>query len=159
MPNFIRLILAVLICEGVGIIGSFFTVQSIPTWYAGLNKPFFSPPNFIFGPVWVLLYLLMGISLYLIWEVRDPKKRALKKMGLQFFFAQLFFNLVWSVVFFGLQSPLLAFIVILILWGLIYKTIQVSQKLNKTAAALLYPYLAWVSFAAILNLAIVILNP
>ncbi len=153
MPKILRLILAVLLCEGAGILGSLFTISSIPTWYATLNKPFFSPPNSIFGPVWTILYLLMGVALFLIWENKGSKGRAL-----QVFFIQLGLNVLWSLVFFGAHQLLLSLIIIVALWYFIFQTIKAFARINKTASYLLYPYLTWVSFALILNLGIVILN-
>ena len=147
--NFPLLILCILICEGAGVIGTIFTIESIPTWYATLNKPFFSPPNFVFGPVWTTLYFLMGLSLYLVWKNRKIQK---------WFWIQLILNSVWSIIFFGLKNPLLGFIGIIFLWTSIVLTIKSFYKFNKTAAYLLIPYICWVSFATILNLSIVILN-
>ena len=150
MPrNFPKLFLSIGICLGAGVVGSFFTVSSIPTWYAILNKPFFSPPNWVFGPVWTILYILMGISLYLIWQKREIPA---------IFWVQLILNTAWSIIFFGMRNPTLAFIDILILWVSILLTIKVFSKINKLAGRLLIPYLVWVSFATILNLGILILN-
>lgn len=137
-------------------IGSYFTMPAITSWYATLEKPFFSPPNWLFGPVWTLLYLLMGISLYLVWTARANK--AQKAVAMKVFFVQLVLNSVWSIVFFGLQSPLLALLVIVGLWILIVLTIKHFLKISKIASWLLIPYLAWVSFASLLNLAIFYLN-
>lgn len=137
----------------IGAIGSFFTIESIPTWYATLNKPGFSPPNYIFGPVWTILYILMGVSLYLVLSSKKKNKKAV-----QLFFIQLFLNLVWSLVFFKIQHPVAGLIDIILLWIAILMTIKEFLKIKKEAAYLLYPYLAWVTFAAILNLAIVLLN-
>ncbi len=159
MPDLIKLIIAIVICEGAGFIGAFFTTPAISSWFVTLNKPFFSPPNWVFGPVWTLLYLLMGISLYLIWKITDSKKAKLKKEALLVFFSQLILNILWSVVFFGAHSPILGLLVIIGLWLLIFRTIQLFSKLSKLSAQLLYPYLVWVSFASILNLSIVLLNP
>lgn len=156
MKNFLKLILAILICELVGVVGGFFTVSSIPGWYAGLNKPFFSPPNWIFGPVWTLLYFLMGVSLFLIWKKGFKKKE--NKFALKIFGSQLILNLFWSIIFFNLKMPELAFIEVVFLWILIAKTIQAFYKISRTAALILIPYLLWVSFASILNLAIALLN-
>lgn len=148
------LIIAILICESAGILGSFFTISSIPTWYVTLTKPSFSPPNFVFGPVWATLYALMGISLYLVWS----SKAKSKQYALTLFFVQLGLNVVWSIIFFGLKKPGLAFFEIITLWIAIYLTIKAFQKISKAASYLLYPYLVWVSFASILNLSIWILN-
>ncbi len=150
MKDLLRLIGLIILCEGAGIIGSIFTFNSINTWYLTLEKPFFNPPSFVFGPVWTILYLLMGISLFLVWGK--------KKTNLQWFWAQLALNTVWSIIFFGLKNPLLAFIVLIFLWISIYQSIKSFRKINKTASYLLYPYLGWVSFAGLLNLSIVLLN-
>lgn len=150
MNKFFKLLLAIAICQGAGLIGSFFTIPSVNTWYVTLNKPFFNPPSWIFGPVWTILYLLMGISLFIVWGK--------KKANLKWFWIQLILNASWSIVFFGLKSPLLAFIIIVLLWISIFKTIKAFKKIDKNAAHLLIPYLLWVSFASILNLSIVLLN-
>jgi tryptophan-rich sensory protein len=131
-----------------------FTTSSIPTWYASLIKPSFNPPNWIFGPVWTTLYLLMGISLYLVW-IRGAKKN---RTALIWFGSQLALNSIWSILFFGLKSPLSAFIEIIFLWITILITIIYFYKTSKPAAYLLIPYILWVSFAAVLNISIVILN-
>lgn len=159
MPkNLPKLIFSIWICLGAGVLGSFFTVSSPPagglTWYQTLNKPFFSPPNWIFGPVWTTIYILMGISLYLILV----SKAKLKQNALNLFFIQLGLNAIWSIIFFGLKNPTLAFIDIVVLWISIVLTIKAFYKISKISAYLLIPYLLWVSFASILNLAIVILN-
>ena len=125
-------------------------------WYATLNKPPFNPPNWIFGPVWSVLYLLMGISLYLILIQKD--KSIEQRIGVMLFATQLLLNTLWSLIFFGLRNPALAFGEIIILWIFIFLTIIYFNKVNKIASFLLIPYLAWVSFAAILNLWIMILN-
>lgn len=148
--NIPKLILSIGLCLGVGIVGSFFTTSSIPTWYATLNKPFFSPPNFIFAPVWTTLYILMGISLYLVWQ---------KGKVPTIFWIQLILNFLWSILFFGLKNPVLGFVEIVVLWITIFLTIKNFYPISKWAAYLLIPYLLWVTFASILNLSIVILNP
>lgn len=150
LKNISQFILSVGLCLGVGGLGSFFTVSSIPTWYATLNKPVFSPPNWVFGPVWTILYFLMGISLYLVWQ---------KKKVPAVFWVQLALNALWSIIFFGLKNPVLAMLDIAALWIAIYLTIKSFYPISKIAAYLLLPYLIWVTFASILNLSIVILNP
>lgn len=157
MKNLYKFIIAILICEGAGLIGSVFTMSSIPTWYATLNKPVFSPPNWIFAPVWTTLYFLMGVSLYLVWAKKIDKK-ALKIKAYQVFFAQLILNVLWSLVFFGMKSPFAGLVVIIILWLLIIETIRRFAKIDKTASVLQYPYLIWVTFATILNFSIWVLN-
>lgn len=156
MKDFIKLILSISGCELVGILGTPFTITAIPTWYAALNKPIFAPPNWIFGPTWTLLYFLMGISLYLILK-QGWKKKAVKTAG-RFFLAQLAVNFIWSPIFFGLQSPLLGLITIVAMWILIIMTMKKFYPISKLAFYLLVPYLLWVSFATLLNAAILILN-
>ncbi len=156
MRNFLKLAGSIVLCELVGIISTSFTIASIPTWYRALNKPFFSPPNWVFGPVWTILYALMGVSLYLVWK-RGAKNKKAKKAVL-YFMIQLAFNFLWSLVFFGLHSPMLAFVTIVFLWITILVSIMKFYPLSKTAAYLLIPYIIWVSFASILNLSIVVLN-
>lgn len=147
------LILSLILCLGAGFFGSLFTFQSIPTWYATLNKPFFSPPNYIFGPVWTTLYILMGISLYLV-LTKKPKDKG----ATNYFFIQLILNFFWSIIFFYLHAPFIAFIEILFLLAFIILTFVSFYKIEKNAAYLLIPYIIWVSFAAILNLSIALLN-
>ena len=149
-----RLIAAILICQLAGIIGSVFTTPSIPTWYAGINKPDFTPPNRLFAPVWTTLFLLMGISLYWIWE-KGLKKN---KLAVYVFSAQLILNIIWSLLFFGLQNPYLAFIEIIILWIAILTTIILFYRISKKAGIMLIPYLVWVSIAAFLNYSVWVLN-
>ena len=152
MKNIIKLIISLVICQLAGVIGSFFNINSIPTWYATLNKPSFNPPNWVFGPVWTTLFLLMGISLYLVWT------KGFTKQALIFFSIQLFLNILWSALFFGLRSPLSALIEIIILWAFILLTIISFYKISKIAGILLIPYILWVSFAAVLNFSIYLLN-
>lgn len=156
MKNWFKLVISIVICELVGLLGTPFTITAIPTWYSTLNKPFFAPPNWIFGPVWTLLYFLMGVSFYLIWKQGWQKKKT-KEAG-QLFLLQLALNYIWSPTFFGLKSPSLGLIVIVSMWILILATIKKFYPLSKTASYLLFPYLLWVSFATLLNMAIVILN-
>ncbi len=151
-----KIIIAVIICQLAGVIGSFFTADSVSGWYATLAKPEFSPPNWVFAPVWITLYTLMGISLYLVWK---EKGRQNVTPALLVFSAQLVLNAVWSIIFFGLQSPFYAFIIIVLLWVLIAGTIYFFYPVSKKAAYLLIPYILWVSFAAVLNYYIFALNP
>ncbi len=144
-------------CEIAGVIGSIFTIPSIPTWYAALNKPFFTPPGWVFGPAWVALYALMGISAYLVWT-KGVKKHEVR-WALSLFAAQLFLNVLWSIAFFGMHSPLYGFAVIALLWVTLLATIILFYRISKTAAYLLVPYFLWGSFAAALNLAVLIMNP
>ncbi len=156
MNKFFKLLIAVIGCELVGIISTPFTLSAIPAWYSTLNKPPFSPPNWIFGPVWTILYFLMGVSAFLVWKQGLKKKQV--KEALLVFLTQLFFNFIWSILFFGLHSPILGLLDIIILWVLILITIVKFHKISKLAAYLLVPYILWVSFATILNFYIWILN-
>lgn len=156
MKNLSKLVTSIIGCELVGLLGTPFTVTAIPTWYANISKPFFSPPNWLFGPVWTLLYFLMGISFYLIW-IQDIKKKKVKT-AIHFFLIQLLLNFIWSPIFFGLKSPELGFVIIIAMWSFIIATIKKFYPLSKTASYLLVPYLLWVSFATILNASIAILN-
>lgn len=154
--NYQKLIISLLLCLGAGFLGSLFTTPAIDTWYATLLKPFFNPPNWIFAPVWTTLFILMGIALYLIWQKGLKNKKA--KVAVGFFIVHLGFNSLWSIIFFGLHNPGLAFIDIVLLWLMIVFLIYYFYGLNKLAAWLLMPYLLWVSFATILNYSIWLLN-
>ncbi|MBP1767768.1 MAG: benzodiazepine receptor TspO [Candidatus Aminicenantes bacterium] len=156
MKKAIRVLIFILICEGAGIIGSVFTMPSIPGWYAGLSKPPFNPPSWIFGPVWTILYAMMGLSAYLIYQSGIGKKQV--KRALAVFAVQLLLNTLWSIVFFGVHMIFAAVIVILLLWGMILVTIIVFHRISKAAAYLLIPYILWVSFATVLNISLYILN-
>lgn len=151
-----KMIYALALCQFVGWIGTNFTVKSIDTWYAALNKPVFNPPNWIFAPVWIGLYLLMGISLYLI-LIKEPRDAAVRK-ALWVFGVQLVLNAVWTPLFFGARLPLVAFIEILVLWVFILLTIIKFKPISRLAAYLLVPYFLWVSFASVLNGALWLLN-
>ncbi len=151
-----KLIVAVILCLMVGYIGSFATTPAIPTWYATLNKPPFSPPNWLFAPVWTTLYILMGISLYLVWTKGTKIKK--NKEAINLFLIQLGLNFLWSFIFFGFKNPSLAFLELVALWVVLLITILRFLKISKTAGYLLIPYILWVSFATILNLSIVLLN-
>lgn len=152
-----ELILAIAICQLAGVIGSIFTVSSILTWYSTLIKPSFNPPNWLFGPVWIILYTLMGFSLYLFYTSKHKKLREWKE-GLAIFGVQLILNALWSVVFFGLKNPLLGLVIIILLWLSIIATLVKFYSINKNAAYILIPYFLWVSFATILNYYIYLLN-
>jgi benzodiazapine receptor len=149
-------LLGVFLSLGLGFLTSNVTRDAIPTWYANLEKPFFSPPNWIFGPVWALLYTLMGIAIGRVWFY--GKRHFWGKTAIYYFMVQLIFNGLWSLVFFGLKNPLLSFIIILILCVLIQRSIFWFHLIDRKASFMLYPYFAWVSFATILNGAILYLN-
>jgi translocator protein len=152
----LKLAISILICQSAGIIGSFFTRRSISEWYAHINKPAFNPPSRVFAPAWMTLYTLMGIAAFLIW--RKGVKTAGVRSALGVFLFQLILNSVWSVVFFGGRSILGGLVVIVFLWLAIVWTIKSFQAISKPAAALLIPYIAWVTFALVLNVAILLLN-
>jgi tryptophan-rich sensory protein len=155
MSKLLKFIVSLGSCFTIAYLGSAATLPSITSWYAELNKPFFSPPNWLFGPVWSLLYLLMGIAMYVVWQKGWNKKII---VALQFFIAQLLLNFLWSYLFFTQHKPLEAFVNVIVLWTVILLTILKFRKISKPAAWLLAPYLFWVSFASLLNLAIVVLN-
>ena len=125
-------------------------------WYSTLSKPFFTPPSWIFGPAWTTLYTLMAISAFLVWRKGFKKKQI--KNALKLFAIQLFLNAIWSPVFFGAHNLLLALIIIIAMWFYIVKTIKAFAKIDRVASYLLYPYIAWVSFASILNFSLWLLN-
>lgn len=153
--NGIKLISSIALCVLLGSVGGLVTVNEIPTWYATLNKPSFNPPNWLFGPVWTTLYVLMGIGVYLIWKQPVSKER---NKALQVFILQFILNFCWSFIFFGLHATGWALIEMIALLVLILLTILHFAKHSKLAAWLLVPYLAWVSFALLLNAAIWKLN-
>lgn len=149
MKDIVKLLVSVVVCLIAGFIGSIFTNANIPTWYAALKKPSFAPPNWVFAPVWTVLFVLMGIAAYLVW--RQGLSNPAVKTALIIFIVQLIFNMLWSLVFFTLKSPLFGFVVIIILWLLILFTIIYFFNISKVAGILLIPYIVWVSFASILN--------
>ncbi|MFZ3383669.1 MAG: TspO/MBR family protein [Candidatus Methanoperedens sp.] len=152
----VKLIVSITICLFAGFLGSFFTIPAIPTWYAALTKPTFAPPDWLFFPVWTTLFVMMGISLYLVWR-RGTEDQEVKN-ALVLFAVQLILNVMWSAAFFGLRSPLSGLIEISILWISIAFTIMFFMKISRIAGLLLIPYIIWVSFAAILNFFIWRLN-
>lgn len=144
-----KLIISIAICEFAGLIGSIVTIPAITGWYTTLAKPVWTPSSWVFGPVWITLFALMGLSLYMVWE----KKTAISVFGIQ-----LGLNIIWSFLFFGLHKPLWAFCEIVLLWFAILGNIIVFYKIDKRAAYLLVPYLVWVSIAAALNYSVWMLN-
>lgn len=149
LKNLGILLLLIIITFAAGLIGGFFTFPSIPTWYADLQKPSWNPPNFIFGPVWNTLYLMMSVASWLVWlKVKFQFKPFF------FYFSQLFLNMIWSILFFGIHRPDLAFMEITLLWIMIGMTIFSFLKIRPIAGVLLIPYWIWVSFAGFLNFTI-----
>lgn len=156
MKILLKLIFSIIICQLAGVIGSFFTVSNITSWYIDLNKPLLNPPNWVFGPVWITLYFLMGIALFLVWN--KGLQSRFNRNAIILFMVQLLLNSLWSIVFFGLHQLLFSIFVIILLWLLIFINIVQFGRISKTAAYLLVPYILWVSFASYLNIAIYILN-
>ena len=154
--NWLKLLASVAACQLAGLLGAVFTSPAIPSWYAGLKKPAFTPPAWLFGPMWISLYLLMAVAAYLVWQkgLSHPGVRA----ALAVFVGQLLLNALWSPVFFGLRAPLAGAVVILLLWLAIVLTIFLFWKISRPAALLLLPYLLWVSLATALNISIAFLN-
>ena len=152
----VNIFFGITLCFGVGYIASMATQMSVSTWYKALEKPFFTPPSWIFAPVWSLLYFLMGIALGRSIFVINRDK--LDKNGLYYFVGQLLFNGLWSVFFFGLKNPALGLLTIIFLLFLIKQTIKYLRAIDKLSAQILYPYFFWVIFAALLNFSIVYLN-
>jgi benzodiazapine receptor len=149
------LVLCVGVCFAAAAVGAMFTSPNVPGWYANLDKPSWTPPSWVFGPVWSLLYLLMGISLWQVWRKTGFRAAA---MPLTLFGIQLVLNMAWSGLFFGLRSPGAALVEIVLLWCAILATMIAFRRRSALAGWLMLPYLAWVSFAAALNLAIWNLN-
>ena len=151
-----KFIIAVFICEAVGIVSGLLTQNEMTTWFSSLNKPSWNPPAYLFGPVWTTLYLLMGISLGLIWKSNAPETQ---KLRAELTFAlQLFLNFMWSILFFKCHSPALAFMDIILMIVTILMTIGRFARMSRLAAWLLIPYLMWVCFATVLNYRIWAMN-
>jgi tryptophan-rich sensory protein len=154
--SLVRLVVCVVLCLGVGAVGSLFTTPEIPTWYASLNKPAWTPPNGVFPIVWTTLYAMMAVTLWLLWE-RVPPSPA-RSTALGWFLVQLTLNAIWSPIFFGAHATVTALIVIALLLVAIVMTIRATWPLHRPAAMLLFPYLAWIAYASTLNAGIVALN-
>ncbi|MEI8067750.1 MAG: TspO/MBR family protein [Candidatus Shapirobacteria bacterium] len=153
--NIKKLLISLLIPLFIGYFGSIFTISQIPTWYLGINKPELLPPNGIFGPVWTILYILMGVSLYFVWTAKTKKS---KKVAFSVFGIQLVLNLLWSIIFFNYHWLFLAVIEILLLWVMILVNIVKFRVISEKASWLLYPYLIWVTFASYLTISVWLLN-
>jgi tryptophan-rich sensory protein len=152
-----KLFAAVLLCLIVGSMGSLVTTTGSGSWYESLEKPAFTPPNWVFGPVWTTLFILMGIALYLVWQSGTERREV--QIALAVFGIQFALNVLWSFLFFGMQSPLLGLVDIVILWIMIAVTIVLFYQIRKIAGYLLIPYIVWVTIATALNYSIYILNP
>ena len=145
------------ICYAAAAIGSYFTALTVGTWYVTLAKPPIAPPGWVIGAVWTVLFFLMGISFFLVLEEDRSRPEVRQAIGL--FGAQLALNVLWSALFFGLRSPALALVEMLVLWIAIAATLRQFLQISRPAAYLLVPYLAWVSFATLLTAWILVLNP
>ena len=156
MSNTLKLIISLVIPLVIGGTAGYFTASGTGSWYQTINTPSWNPPNWVFGPVWTFLYILMGISLYLVWKKDLPAGE--KRMAYTFFALQLLFNFCWSFIFFNQHRIGLAFLDIVVLWVCLLVTIFLFARVSNVAAWLLVPYISWVSFAAILNFTIWKLN-
>jgi tryptophan-rich sensory protein len=156
MNNTVKFFTAIIVSGLAGVIGSVFTTSSASGWYITITKPTLNPPAWVFGPVWTTLYVLMGISAFLVWKKGWNRRDV--KIALSIFAGQLILNTLWSIIFFGLHSPGWALIEIILLWLAILATIITFAKISKLAGWLLVPYILWVSFAMYLNYSIYVLN-
>lgn len=160
--NYMYAIISIVIAQAAGIIGSIFTVSSVNGWYTTLVKPVLNPPSWLFGPVWTILYTLMGIASYLVWssyaKATDGQVKEQIKLALIIYGVQLGLNALWSILFFGLKQPGFAFAEIIVLLIFIIMTTILFWRISPLAGALMIPYIAWVSFASYLNFTIWQLN-
>jgi len=147
--------LCAIVCVILGFLSGILSGSGNTEWYQNLNMPSFQPPSWIFGPMWTLLYILMGIAAARVWQKSD---RGLQSSAIRLFVIQMVLNLAWSPIFFGMKEPLIALVVIVVMWLLILLTIISFSKVDKLASYLLVPYISWVSFATILNASVVYLN-
>ncbi len=147
---------SIVLAQGIGGLGALFTSSKIATWYETLLKPTWTPPGWVFGPIWTTLYLLMAIAAARIWNVRGSS--ALVRGALVLYGLQLLLNLLWSILFFGLESPALGLLGIVLLWIVIVATIIVFWRIDTISGVLLLPYIVWVSIAMTLNYRIFVLN-
>jgi benzodiazapine receptor len=154
--NILKLVISIVACQCAGLIGSIFTTPAIPTWYETLAKPSFTPPNWLFAPAWVTLYVLMGVAAFLVWRKGLGIENV--KAALITFLVQLVLNVLWSAIFFGAKSLVGGAVVIVLLWIAILFTILRFFKISTVAGGLLIPYILWVTFASALNISIVALN-
>ncbi|MDP3882948.1 MAG: TspO/MBR family protein [Candidatus Staskawiczbacteria bacterium] len=175
----LKLLASIIICEMAGVVGTFFTTPEINSWYSTLNKPAFNPPSWVFGPVWTALFVLMGVSLYLVWskdfsienKIGSSQVKSWNKWSDKFwngswqkaniiliFGLQLVLNVVWSAIFFGAHNIGAAFFELLMLWVAIVYTIANFYRVSKWSAYLLVPYIVWVTFAGVLNVTLWLIN-
>ena len=152
MPSFLKFLISIAMPFMAGVIGSRFTIQEIFVWYRGLNKPFFTPPSWVFGPAWTLLYALMGVAFYLIWTCAAPGE--IRHAAMALFLVQLMVNVLWSLFFFRMHNLLLALVDVGALWALVLVLTVVFWRIDHIAGTLLVPYVLWVSFAMVLNYAV-----
>lgn len=150
-----KIIYSLALTSSVAVVGSLFTVPNITVWYNTLEKPSFTPPSWLFGPVWTGLYFMIAISFAAVWSQKETKE---SKKGKAFFLIQLFLNLLWSAVFFGLHSPVLGLIEIVVLFVFAVLTLKYFLKTSRSAGIIFLPYIIWISFAILLNASIVFLN-
>ena len=150
MNKISKILVMVATCLVIGYFSGMVTRLAIASWYFTLVKPSFNPPNWVFAPVWTMLYIMMGVAAGLVWDKMEKQKQVVKS-ALVFFAIQLFLNALWSFLFFGLKNPMLSGIEIIILWLMIFETYSKFQKIDKIAGYLIMPYLHWVSFAGVLN--------
>lgn len=157
MQKILRIAVVLMTCLVVGFLSGMITKESITTWYPTLVKPVFNPPNWVFAPVWTVLYIMMGIAGGLVWNKIETNEKSVKA-AFKYFIIQLALNALWSFIFFYWHNPFLALIEIILLGLMIYETYNHFKPIDKKAALLLLPYLAWVSFATVLNASIWWLN-
>jgi translocator protein len=154
--SILKIVVSIVACFAAAGIGSLFTVKAIPIWYAKLKKPRYTPPNWAFGPVWTALYILMGISVFLVWQKGLDTNGVL--LAFIIFWVQLLLNVLWSIIFFGMKSKGGGVIAIIVLWLLILATMVTSFGISGWAGALLIPYIVWVTIASYLNIGVWRLN-
>ena len=156
LMDIVKLFACIIFCLGAGSIGDLFLAGSLDTWYAALRKPAFNPPSWVFGPVWTILYILMGVSVFLVWNKGFGYPGV--RIAIILFIIQLVLNALWTPAFFGARSPLLGLIVILLLWLAILATMVTFGRISIISSVILLPYIMWVSFAVVLNAALFYLN-
>ena len=155
IQNWRKLVFAEVLCLGTGVLGSVFTANSVVSWYPTINKPSWNPPAWVFGPVWTTLFLMMGVAFYRLLIKKQTKKTM---EAINVFSVQLGLNILWSILFFGIKSPWLAFVEIVVLWVAIWISLRRFWAIDRVAGWLMFPYLAWVSFASLLNLTVALIN-